>query len=536
MKNTWKMRTFSSYGPLDTDLHYYAPREELITTTFDHLVGSPPTKGGHYVTVWAPRQTGKTWLMQQIVKKIHHINTFEVGFITMQSGKSEMTDEGILNLFTQKLSDWFDKDFPRITKWNQLSGLFTKKYFTHPVILIIDEFDALQEDFINKFANEFRDMYMIRQNESGKKSAEKKCLLHALALVGVRSVLGIENVTGSPFNVQRNIHIPGLSFSEVNYLFKWYERESGQNIEQGVIDRIFAEFNGHPGLTCWFGELLTETPNSSKSEHTISTDQFVEVYSKATNILPNNTILNIISKAKTEPFKTFVLEMFRTDEKIPFRYDNPNINFLYLNGVICQQKSGTQYFVRFSSPYVQKRLFNYFSDDMFSYMGKLVAPFERMEELVTEKRIHIKNVLKRYEIYLKENRSWLLKNAPKRKDLRIFEAVYHFNLFMYLHKFLTTKNAEVYPEFPTGNGKIDIIIKYADKTYGLELKSYTDERGYENALSQAAHYGKQLGLSEITIVFFIEYIDTKNRDKYERIFSDTHTGVNVLIVFVETGK
>ena len=35
-------------------------------------------------------------------------------------------------------------------------------------------------------------------------------LLHGLALVGVRAVLGIDSDRGSPFNVQRSLHVPNL--------------------------------------------------------------------------------------------------------------------------------------------------------------------------------------------------------------------------------------------------------------------------------------------------------------------------------------
>jgi len=59
------MRRFCSYGPLDKDIHYYAPRENLIENAFTQLMGENPQKGGHYITTWAPRQCGKTWVMQQ---------------------------------------------------------------------------------------------------------------------------------------------------------------------------------------------------------------------------------------------------------------------------------------------------------------------------------------------------------------------------------------------------------------------------------------------------------------------------------------
>jgi len=40
------MRKFSSYGPVDTDLHYYAPRTELIDYAQNQLLGEDKTKGG----------------------------------------------------------------------------------------------------------------------------------------------------------------------------------------------------------------------------------------------------------------------------------------------------------------------------------------------------------------------------------------------------------------------------------------------------------------------------------------------------------
>lgn len=48
-------------------------------------------------------------------------------------------------------------------------------------------------------------------------------------------------------------------------------------------------------------------------------------------------------------------------------------------------------------------------------------------------RLELKNLLRRYETYWRQNRTWLLRDVPRRaSDLRVYEAVYHFNLYMYL--------------------------------------------------------------------------------------------------------
>jgi hypothetical protein len=517
-------------------LHYYAQREGLIDRAYAQLMGENPEEGGHYITVWAPRQTGETWVMQETVQKIEKMEDYEVGIFSLGSVKKEKNEKEVISAFVDKLSEVFQKEFPSIKKIRHTPTLFTKKYFQKPVILIIDEFDSLEEDFINDFANIFREIFSSRSNETGKKSKDKTHLLHGLALVGVRSVLGIENVTGSPFNVQRSLHIPNLTDKEVDGMFKWYEEESGQTVEKVVIDQLYYETNGQPGLTGWFGELLTETYNE-ESNKAITPENFEKVYAAAVKVLPNNNIINIISKANKEPYKQMVLELFKTDRKIEFTYDNTKLNYLYMNGVIDREEENRiEYYVKFSCPFVQKRLFNYFSSELFHSMGRLYEPFESLDHTITETHLDIRNLVKLYQTYLIKNREWLLKDAPRRRDLRIYEAVYHFNLYSYLNEFLRTQGGRVFPEFPTGNGKIDLIVTYAGNRYGIELKSYVDERNYRDSLQKAAKYGKQLELSEIFLVVFVESIDGKSRKKYEVDYPDKETGVKVLPIFVETGN
>ena len=49
------------------------------------LVGNPD-KRGHYFTIWAARQTGKTWLMRRAIEEIQarYGDRFVVGTISMQ--------------------------------------------------------------------------------------------------------------------------------------------------------------------------------------------------------------------------------------------------------------------------------------------------------------------------------------------------------------------------------------------------------------------------------------------------------------------
>ncbi len=537
-------RTFSSYGPINTQLHYYAPRTALIERVCQQLLGEDNEGAGHYVTVWAPRQTGKTWVMQQVVEKIQADGKFEILITTMQSGKSVTTPKRALGVLVANLRNQLNIDFPSIRTWEELRTFFTPRYLSKPLILILDEFDALPPEFINQYVNEFRSIYTERQNEINKSALEKSYWLHGLALIGVRSVLGIENVSGSPFNVQRSIRIPNLTQAEVVGLFRWYEQESGQPIEQAVIDRVYYETQGQPGLTCWLGELLTETYNEAVTNPEIENKEtlaaigmkeFDRTFLWALKGLGNNNILNIVSKARQEPYKQVVLNLFKTDQPIEFTFDDPLFNYLYLNGVVDIEATADNLYLKFPSPFVQKRLFYAFAHELFNRLGNVYQPFEDISEIISETSLNIKALIRRYERYFRENREWLLKDAPRRSDLHIFEAVYHFNLFMYLVRFLESRRGQVTPEFPTGNGQIDLLIRYADQLYGVELKSFVNAFAYKQAIAQAAQYADKLRLSEISLVFFVEAVDDENRRKFEMTFVDAPTGITVQPILVATG-
>ncbi|MCP4213269.1 MAG: AAA family ATPase [bacterium] len=528
------MRRFSSYGPINPKLHYHTPREALIDQAYANLVGENPDEGGHYFTVWAPRQAGKTWVMQQVLHKLRKAPRYDVLKINLEILKDRKKTSDIFDIIARKIGEGLGKPILGVDSQDKFQDIFKKETLQKPLILILDEFDAMIEKGITAVVSAFRNIYIQRVDEVHLPTEQKSYLLHGIALIGVRSVLGIENKSGSPFNVQRSLKIPNLTLDEIKEMLQWYQKDSGQKVEEQVAEQLFCETRGQPGLIGWFGELLTETYNKDKTKP-IAKRNFDITYSAALNVLPNNNVLNIISKAKMEPYVDTVLELFKTDQKIPFTYRNPRLNFLYMNGVIDKEEENQlEYYVRFASPFVQRCLFDYFSDMLFQQMDRLVDSFADLGDTLTETELHIRGLGKRYQAYLVENRDWLFKDAPRRKDLRVFEAVFHFNFYSYLVKFLRPAGGRVVPEFPTGNGKIDLLITYAGERYGIELKTFSNTWGYKAALEQAAKYGNQLKLKEIYLLFFVDAVDAASRQKYEADYKDKATGVTVKPFFITT--
>jgi hypothetical protein len=302
------MRQWSSYGPVDPSREFCVERRALVERCVSNLVGDPD-KGGHFFTMWAPRQTGKTWLMRRAVAEIRarYGDRFAVGALSMQGLLGD--DDGADVFFStvpRQFRDGFSLDVAAPTSWAGWLQIFDKRQgaFDRPLILLIDEFDALPPALIDRLVGELRRIYLDRGGY----------WLHGLALVGVRSVLGVDSTRGSPFNVQRSLHVPNLTREEVTELFAQYQAESGQTVEPEVVAEVFDVTRGQPGLVSWFGELLCEKYNPGKAEP-ITPQCFRHVYSRALQVEWNNTVLNLVKKARG-PYVDRVVALF-TDPNGP---------------------------------------------------------------------------------------------------------------------------------------------------------------------------------------------------------------------------
>ncbi|OQX05231.1 MAG: hypothetical protein BWK80_52485, partial [Desulfobacteraceae bacterium IS3] len=365
------MRHFHSYGPVDSEEHYCVQRKELIQRCTDQLVGKPD-KGGHFFTIWAPRQTGKTWLMRQVKQEIaaRFPECFIIGTMSVQGVvfKDEEADDRFLDNVPILMWETFKiKNLPVPADWKSFKNLFSKdnNMFGKPVILFIDEFDSLPPKVIDRLVTLFRDIYLKREHY----------LLHGLALIGVRAVLGVESLRGSPFNIQRSLHVPNLTSEEVGDMFQQYQDESGQKIEPEVVKSLYDSTRGQPGLVGWFGELLTEKFNPGK-DSVLDIGVWNDSYRRALSTEWNNTVLNLIKKAKGE-YRDHIMELFGNSD-MSFSLDTDWCSYIYLNGIIdyetvADSDGKKKEICRFSSPFVQLRIYNALTQDMVGHRTPILA-------------------------------------------------------------------------------------------------------------------------------------------------------------------
>jgi len=528
------MRRFHSYGPVNARSHFSVPRTDLVNQCLNSLIGSDSdNEGGHYFTIWAPRQTGKTWLTQEVKKRIESIysDRFTVAMMSMQGVIMEDKDQVdvFFNYIPNLIRRAFGVTVSEPASWKSLSEYFSSDtgLFDKPVILFIDEFDKLPPIIIDRLVNIFRDMYLDRQNYC----------IYGLALIGVRAVLGVDSERGSPFNIQRSLHVPNFTLDEVTDLFGQFQQESGQLVESEVVESVYKSTNGQPGLVGWFGELLTEKYNPGIAV-AIDLKTWETVYRKALYVEWNNTILNLIKKAMGE-YQPYVLNLFSRSD-IPFNLRAKWCSYLYLNGIIScttQQKTNQEMveICRFAAPFIQTCLFDSLTLDLIGDRtpGTAVDPLDDLTDVFEGDSLNLPPLLDRYKAYLvrmKANGLNPFKDQPRRTDLHYTEAVGHFHLYAWLQAAIG-RRCVTSPEFPTGNGKVDIHIRCNGKKGIIEVKSFVDMSETRKGTEQAAAYARSLNLNSVTLALFVPVDDETVLTK----LSGEHQSNGVTVTVVAIG-
>lgn len=288
--------------------------------------------------------------------------------------------------------------------------------------------------------------------------------------------------------------------------------ESHQNIASEVVDALYETTRGQPGLVSWLGELLTEKYNRVPDQP-IGWDVWETTFLHAGRREPNHTVLNLIKKAKG-PYRTHVMRLFG-HTNVPFSFDQEGCNYLYTHGILDFEETlddaGEKTLVcRFSCPFVQLRLYAAFTGDLFSAAPVLALdPLDDLSEVFLDTGIDARALCLRYIAYLERlaaSGHHPFAEEPRRRDLGLREAVGHFHLYAWLQEAIG-RQCRISPEFPTGNGKVDLRLQYKTHRAIIEVKSFTSMADVALARVQAARYVQRQGLDVATIAMFVPVTD-----------------------------
>ncbi|RUS12685.1 hypothetical protein BC938DRAFT_478566, partial [Jimgerdemannia flammicorona] len=84
--------------------------------------------------------------------------------------------------------------------------------------------------------------------------------VHSIVACGTFSIqhLNSTNVRLSPFNIAESLTNPYFSAQQTHHLFDEFAQQEEITIDHRIVDDIYSNTNGHPGLICLCGRAIAE--------------------------------------------------------------------------------------------------------------------------------------------------------------------------------------------------------------------------------------------------------------------------------------
>ena len=215
-----------------------------------------------YFLIHAPRQTGKTTFLHALAHRLNKEGNYISVVCSMESTgyTSRSVETANINFVKAfaKMSKFFlgtENLSPDIAKYisgpSMLGDYLTDWCDTldKPLVLLLDEVDALYDDVLISTLRQLRDGFQTRPNHFPQ----------SIALVGLRDIRDFRTRaradnpsigSGSPFNIKaKSFFLPAFSKEEVRGLLDQHTQDTGQVFSEEVIEKLYAYSGGQPWLT-----------------------------------------------------------------------------------------------------------------------------------------------------------------------------------------------------------------------------------------------------------------------------------------------
>jgi hypothetical protein len=273
------VRFFNTAGPCVPELNFMLPPEPRL----------PEARGliarGQYFVVHAPRQTGKTTTLAALARTLtaegqylavhFSCETGEVAGDNYAAAQADVlhalrTQAELLKLPPELLPP---DPWPAAPDGRSLAAALKAwaQRCPRPLVLFLDEVDALRGESLRSVLRQLRDGYPSRP----------AAFPASVVLCGLRDVRDYKAASGgdptrlgtsSPFNVKvASLRIGDFTCDDVRELYRQHTAETGQQFTGQALGRAFDYTQGQPWLVNALGAELTDTlvpsPTTITAEH-----------------------------------------------------------------------------------------------------------------------------------------------------------------------------------------------------------------------------------------------------------------------------
>lgn len=260
-------RFFNTAGPIKIDLHYYIdPLKRFDLEEVLLLI-----RQQKYFVLHAPRQTGKTTCMLALRDYLNEHGEYIAVYANVEGGQGSRNDvQSVVKSTIDTLAEQFrgvlKNDIPlqirdevqQTGKDSMLSTYLRRlsEQLPKPIVLVIDEIDALVGDSLVSILRQIRSGYTDRPT----------AFPQSIILCGVRDVrdyrIVISNqdiVTGgSAFNIKaKSLLLGNFTKEEIHELYMEHTKATGQQFDEACFPMIWEATEGQPWLVNALGYEVT---------------------------------------------------------------------------------------------------------------------------------------------------------------------------------------------------------------------------------------------------------------------------------------
>jgi len=325
-------RYFNTAGPVRQEMHYCI--DPLSRIDLDGILSL--IRQQKYFVLHAPRQTGKTSYLHALMEHLNRDGQYAALYTNLEMAQAARGDinkgmEAVLRAIADDAEDYLQDSFLK-DNWKQIlndSGAISafhvalkewSKHSTKPLVLFLDEVDALVGDTLISLLRQLRAGYPKRP----------QLFPQSIILCGVRDVRDyrihsdIEQsiiTGGSAFNVKaKSLRLGNFSLREIEELFQQHTEATGQPFEPDVCPLVWEITDGQPWLVNAIGyEACFEIKEGQQRNHTITAGMIDQ--SKENIILRRDTHLDqLTDKLKEERVRRVLLPILagsKEAKKIP---------------------------------------------------------------------------------------------------------------------------------------------------------------------------------------------------------------------------
>ncbi len=486
-----KNRFFNTAGPCVPGDHYMIDMNERFTD-IGQLIHDK-----RYFILHAPRQTGKTTAMLQLMDELNSQDDYIALYINVEAGQAwrnniEQLNRTIINEFRMNAKVYLPEKYqPGSSCFEHIGNEFSSflvnwcMELPKPLVLFMDEVDALIGDGL---------ISVLRQLRSGY-TKRPKAFPHSLCIIGLRDIRDYRIysdsskkyiVGGSAFNIKdKSLRIADFTFDQVCKLYKQHTVDTGQTFSQEALERVFYFTRGQPWLVNAIGrELCFDDYSLDKNRNIIASDvdEKVEIL-----IQRRDVHLDQLADKLTEPRVANIIETILLGENDT---DKPEIlpddrQYLIDLGLIRNGTYGMEIANPIYREIIPRELTLYHQDTL----GQNPAWYIKKNG-----KLNINKVVEAYIEFYKEHSELV----TKRKTYT--EAAHHL-LFMAWLQRIVNSGGIISREYAAGLGRLDLCINFAKERFAFELK-LSSTKALERGRKQLADYLDRLSLSCGWLIIF----------------------------------